>query len=138
METADESALRELGATPALTVYYDTANRWLYADWRGAYEPLTARQSAALLVECLRAYPCRQLLNSTQHVTSGWSGQEQWAGEILFPSLARFGVRYIACVYSRQWMARYSLDITVGFMAEPFIVSFDDLATACSWLRQAG
>ncbi|MCB2377499.1 hypothetical protein LGH70_07895 [Hymenobacter sp. BT635] len=133
----DNPALWVLGTTSALTVYYDTANRWLYTDWQGSFELTTARQSAQLLVECLREYPCHKLLNSTLRVTSSWHGQEQWAGETLFPLLAQHGIRYMACVYSVYWPARYSLDSTLGFAAQPFVASFDDLATACAWLLQA-
>ena len=134
----DNPALLILGSTPALSVYYDAENQWLYADWPGAYEADTAHRSAQLLVQCLQSYPCQKLLNSTLQVTSSWNGREKWAGETLFPLLASFGIRYIACVYSKQWPARHSLDVAMEYTTQPFIVSFDDLATAYSWLQQTG
>lgn len=132
----DDSTLLILGATSALTVYQDSNNQWLYANWHGIHEVDTAAQSAQLLIDCVKAYPYRKLLNNTQQVTSGWDGREQWAGETLFSSLAQLGVCYIACVYSKQWLARYSLDRTLEYATQPFIVSFEDLATACNWLQQ--
>jgi hypothetical protein len=134
----DNPALQLLGSTPALAVYYDVENQWLYASWQGAYETATAQQSAQLLVACAQMHPCQKLLNDTQHVTSSWRGQENWAGKTLFPMLAHAGIRFIACVYSEQWQARHSLEITMDYTTQPFITAFDDLAAAYRWLQRIG
>ncbi|QIL74912.1 hypothetical protein [Hymenobacter sp. HDW8] len=132
----ENSSLTLLGATSAVQVWHDAEAHWLYVRWRGNYAIQTAEEGWELLLRCLHQQPCAMLLNDARHAATGWSGQEQWAGEALFPKLAQWGVRYVACVYPEALAARFSLDTTLGYTPQPFVAAFDDLATACTWLQQ--
>jgi hypothetical protein len=76
------------------------------------------------------------VLNDARYAATGWRRHEQWAGETLFPLLAQSEVRYMACVYPAALAARFSLDATLDYTLRPFVVAFEDLATAYAWLQR--
>ena len=132
----ENSSLIPLGETASVQVWYDASTRWLYVRWRGNYQEQDAVQGWEFLLRRLQQQPCTQLLNDARYAAHGWAGQEQWVGEALFPQLAAWGVRHVACVYPHDLAGRFSLDTTVTSISAPFVAAFDDLATACSWLQQ--
>ena len=119
-----------------MQIWLDTQAQWLYVRWRGCYQEQMAEEGWAYLVQCLRQHPGPKLLNDARFAAHGWAGREQWAGEELFPQLAKWGVRYVACVYPHALPARFSLDTTLGLAPQPFLAAFDDLASACYWLQR--
>lgn len=50
--------------------------------------------------------------------------------------LAQAGVQHMACIYPQTLPGRASLDMTLHSTAQPFVASFENLATAYAWLRQ--
>jgi hypothetical protein len=50
--------------------------------------------------------------------------------------LVQVGVRHVACIYPEALPGRFSLEMTLHNTVQPFVASFEDLATACSWLQQ--
>jgi hypothetical protein len=114
---------------------YDTANNWLYVDWKGEYTPASSQASCLLMLESLRARPCAKILNDNTNITSTtvtltpWS--MWWLGEMMHAGLA-----YIAWIYPRNFEARQLMETAMQRIERPVVATFDDVASAYVWLQQ--
>jgi hypothetical protein len=124
--------------TPGLSIAYDDANRWLYVEWKGEHSALSAQSGGLEVLRCLRLCPCTKLLNDNSQVTSNWEKAAQWVGEYYYDQLAQRGVQFVAWVYPAHWAVRNSMDSAMKYVTRPLVLTFDDLATAYSWLQQIG
>jgi len=128
--------LQLLVDTPALSIAHDSANEWLYVEWKGEHSEATALSGGFEVLRCLRLRPCVKILNDNSQVTSNWEKAAQWVGEYYYDQLAQLGVQYVAWVYPGHWAVRNSMDTAMKYVTRPLVVTFDDLATAYAWLQQ--
>ena len=130
--------MEQLYDTPPLSIAYDSAHEWLYVEWRGQHTAESARTGGELIVELLRARPCRKMLNDNTQVSSEWEGGARWVGSEYYQQLAGLGMRSVAWVCPPNWSARKSMETAMQFVTRPTVVLFDDLASGYAWLvRQA-
>jgi len=128
---------RKLVDTPSLTISYDSANEWLYIEWKGLQNETSVLAGFGLILRCLQAWECKKILNDSSLVTSTWASAGQWLGHDFFQCLAQEGIRYVAWISSPHWSDRRAIDAGLQFMTNPIIIMFDEIATAYAWLQQS-
>ncbi|MCB2376413.1 hypothetical protein LGH70_02395 [Hymenobacter sp. BT635] len=128
-------SLRVLQELPYLTVYYDYKNEWLFAEWRDEITLERAREGGEAILGLVEAEHCQKLLNDNTQVTDMWLETPEWRSINVFPRLHAAGLHYVAWVYSPNQYSRFSVDRSIDTLAQPVVLSFEDLPTAKSWLR---
>ncbi|GAA4393327.1 hypothetical protein [Hymenobacter koreensis] len=129
-------ALRLLHEDFALSISYDYLNEWLYADWQPDQDLASVQTGCEKMLELLVSERCRKVLNDNRRVQTIWSEAAEWGGTVWFPAMAAGGLEYFAWVYSPNIYSRLSTDLTLQHTTKPVVVTFDNLETASSWLRQ--
>ncbi|KUG08137.1 hypothetical protein [Solirubrum puertoriconensis] len=129
-------ALRSVYEDATISIYYDFSNDWLYVDW-GAEQDLASVQAGALqMLACLKQERCHKVLNDNRQVQTIWADAAEWGGKVWFPAMAEGGLEYFAWVYSPNIYSRLSTDLTLQHTTKPIVMTFDNIDTAASWLRQ--
>ena len=123
--------------TPSLCLAYDYCNQWLYADWKGQQDKLSVQAGCQQVLEWVRRTQCQKMLNDNSSLTGHWEEPSRWLGEDFFMSLAEAGLHYLAWVHSPNYLSRRALDDALSFVSEPMIVSFEDVASAYTWLSKS-
>ena len=122
---------------PHIGISYDHLHEWLLADWRGAQDLGSVQHGALTMLRLMQQQHCHNVLNDNTRVTSMWSEAAEWGGAEWFPAMAAAGLQYFAWGYSPNRYSRLSTDLTLQYtVGSPVITTFDDLATAKSWLEQ--
>lgn len=130
-------ALQTLLEESHITIAYDHANEWIYADWRGDQNLTSVQRGGGDILRLMKQQRCYKVLNDNTQVAGMWSEAAEWAGKEWFPSMTSAGLKYFAWVYSPNLYSRLSTDLTLQFAANDAIVAtFDDLETAKAWLTQ--
>lgn len=129
--------LRILLDTSSITIAHDLCNQWLYIDWKGPQNEQSVRAGCEQVLTFLRLTKCQKILNDNTNVTGDWQEASRWIGEEFIRSLAEAGLRYLAWVYSPNYLSRRAVDSTLAFVTCPMVVSFEDLASAYTWLRES-
>ncbi|RPD49708.1 hypothetical protein DNI29_02595 [Hymenobacter sediminis] len=129
-------ALRLLHQDEHISIYFDYANDWLYADWTGDQTGESVKASALRMLELMRQEQCRKVLNDNRRVTSMWLDASEWGGKEWFPAMAAAGLQYFAWIYSPNVYSRLSTDLTLQHTTRPVVLPFDNPETAEAWLRQ--
>lgn len=125
--------LEYIREVPGLIVSYDRINQWLYADWHGEHTPASSLVACQLLLEVAREKRCAKILNDNSNITHssalitdvGW----QWMHD-----LYAAGVYYFVWVSPTAAMDEQRRENALRSSGRPFVVTFPDLASACSWL----
>lgn len=128
--------MEHLYDTPALSIAFDPALQWLYVEWKGPHDAESARSGGELILQQLQQRPCRKMLNDNSQVSSDWESGARWVGGEYYRRLARQGIGHVAWVCPPNWSARKSMETAMGFVTEPVVVLFDDVATAYAWLNR--
>ncbi|MCC3156734.1 hypothetical protein LJ737_05760 [Hymenobacter sp. 15J16-1T3B] len=129
-------ALNTLFASAYLTIAYDYANDWLYANWTGEQDYDSVHAGCLHMLEVLKQERCHKVLNDNREVTSMWSEAAEWGGTVWFPLMADAGLEYFAWVYSPNHYSRLSTDLMLSHTTRPLVLAFNDAAIAQAWLRQ--
>lgn len=125
--------LEYIREVPGLIVSYDQANQWLYADWHGEHTPESSLVACQLLLEIAQERHCAKILNDNSNITRstaritdvGW----QWMRDI-----HAAGVLFFVWVSPTAAMDEDMRENALRSSGRPFVVTFSDLASACSWL----
>lgn len=127
--------LQSLVDLPELFIGHDAQNEWLYVDWRGEHDNESSRAACLLMLDSLRACPCRKILNDNSNVDhttvqlSSWG--VWWIGE-----MRAAGLDYIAWVLPRDLISRHATEAAMVAIERPRVSTFDDLASAYVWLQR--
>ncbi|QNE40162.1 hypothetical protein F1C16_11630 [Hymenobacter sp. NBH84] len=125
--------LEYIREVPGLKVSYDQTNQWLYADWYGEHTPESSAVACQLMLEVAQERRCAKILNDNSNITHstaritdvGW----QWMRDIYAS-----GVYYFVWVSPTSAMDEQMRENALRSSGRPFVVTFPDLASACSWL----
>jgi hypothetical protein len=120
--------------TAGIAIAYDHSNAWLYVDWKGEHTQESSREACLLLLESLRAWPCRKILNDNSNITSTNVELSEW-GTWWLGEMLEAGLKSIAWVYPRHFAARQATELAVQLIQQPTIATFDDVASAYLWLQ---
>ena len=131
------NCLRILLDTSSITIAHDLCNQWLYVDWKGRHNEHSVRVGCKQVLEFLRLTKCQKILNDNTNVIGDWQEASKWLGEEFIHCLTEAGLRYLAWVYSPDYLSRRAVDATLAFVSCPMVVSFEDLASAYTWLRES-
>jgi hypothetical protein len=130
--------LQPLVTLPSLHLSIDSAQRWLYAEWRGEQTEETIRQGCELVLHYLEQQQCSKILNDNSTATGDWSAMAKWLATHFLPQAAERGLQYVASVYASGITSRYSTALALDYFRQdaPWALAFDDLALACTWLER--
>lgn len=128
--------MEQLYNTPSLSISYDPANEWLYVEWKGSHDELSAYTGGELVLHYLQARACSKMLNDNSLVTSDWEKGAEWVGGEFYKQLAEQGIRFVAWVAPPHWAARKSMETAMYYVVKPIVILFDDVATAYDWLTR--
>ncbi|GGG27882.1 hypothetical protein GCM10011378_00860 [Hymenobacter glacieicola] len=130
------SPLQLIKELPQLRLSYDTANDWLYADWRGRQTAATVLEGSELIVATVAAGKYNKLLNDNTHLTIMDVTTEEWRNIRVLNRLFNQGLQYLAWVYSPDPQGRLHTDYSVNQSAWPLVLTFEEYSMAAEWLRQ--
>lgn len=126
--------LRCLLATPALIVFYDTNNNWLYNQWQGTHDKESVRVAAEHIFACLAEQPCAKMLSDHSLLRGSWQAATATVVQQNFERLAAHGVLYVAWVCSFEYDDRVAMEQVARHISRPVVSLFDELASAYDWL----
>jgi hypothetical protein len=79
-------------------LFYDEAEHWLKAIWRGYVDPDEAMNGAQAYLQYAAQFPCPYLLNDNSQLTGPWFESLEWLMHVWVPQAERLGLRYVAHV----------------------------------------
>lgn len=129
--------LRLLTECTFLSLYHDTANGWLYADWKGVLTLPQVQQGCFTIAQYFLQGNYRQVLNDNTNVISVSIDVSPWLAAEYLPYIVLGDVDHIAWVYSPILSARHYTDLAVYALNSPVVALFSDMDAACSWLLSA-
>ncbi|UOQ73569.1 hypothetical protein [Hymenobacter cellulosilyticus] len=127
--------LQTLIDEPRIYIGYDEQNQWLYADWKGEHTQDSSQECCLLLLDSLRARPCAKVLNDNSSITRTTVELTEW-GAWWLQEMRRAGLQYVAWVFPRDFAARQATEKVLGYITQPTVGAFDDVASAYVWLQQ--
>jgi len=125
--------LEYIREVPGLIVSYDHANQWIYADWYGQHTPDSSAVACQLLLDVLREKTCAKLLNDNSNITHSTALITN-EGREWMQNMHRAGVYYFVWVSPTAAMDEQMREHALRSSGRPVVVTFMDLASACSWL----
>ena len=123
--------------TPAVAMYYDSANDWLFVDWRGDLDLPMVQAGCLTLAECFLARSYARVLNSNCDVVSMSADVAPWMVHEYLPRMVVAGIEYIAWVCAPSPLAKYVANEAERQLKGPMVATFEDLADAYAWLSNA-
>jgi len=120
---------------PYLSLFFDQANKWLYAEWQEHQNLETVHEGCQLLLQTIQEKKCYKLLNDTTRVVGMWSAATELIKNDFFQQMGALGVSYIAWVHSSNCISRYTTDWLLQQVNSPVTTTFEDLPAAYSWLQ---
>ncbi|MDQ2769468.1 MAG: hypothetical protein M3Y54_03090 [Bacteroidota bacterium] len=127
--------LHPLVDSPSVFIAHDTVNQCLYADWRGDYNQELSRSTCRMLLAVQRQRPYPRLLNDYSSMTRTTVELTLW-GQQWLADMQAAGLRCIAWVLPTDPLARQVTEHIVQAIDQPRVVTFQDVASAYSWLQQ--
>ena len=118
-----------------LVIQYYPQDQWLFAEWIGKQNFHTVTSGCEILLEALKEYNCKKVLNDNSLVTGTWSEAAEWGAEDWFPRMEQAGLKYFAWIYSPDYYSQMSMDKTLQLFKNTTIVTFPDKSSASEWLR---
>jgi len=122
--------------SPAFSLTYNTDCLWLAANWSGLQDADTSLANCALILQFTAELQCTKLLCDSSQALDGWDEIGQWVSTQYLPRLAAAGINAIAWINARDWHTRKVIEDFIQNSTRPFIVTFDEGATAYEWLRR--
>lgn len=117
-------------------INFDSANSWIYANWRGYQSDASVKEGCELLLDTLTCAHAAKVLNDNRQVLGIWTGVADWLAYDWFPRMRIAGMRKFALVYSPGRMSQISAD-TAMYLFDPDrvdVVGFFSESNATSWL----
>ncbi|UOQ77885.1 hypothetical protein MUN84_04360 [Hymenobacter sp. 5516J-16] len=121
--------------SPGITISYDYHNKWLYVNWWGEHNQESGRAGCDLILTVLSEWPAAKILNDNSNVTRAALQLTTWGISWLRDMYAA-GLRYLAWVYAPDFQGRAAADKMMRYLEKPLVATFDDVASAYTWLRQ--
>ncbi|MBC6609345.1 hypothetical protein H8B15_00310 [Hymenobacter sp. BT507] len=128
--------LQLLATTPALSVFYDAENDWLYLDWQGDLTLESVQEGCVAVAQCFLQKNYVRVLNDNSSVTSLSPEVASWLAAECLPRLKLSTIEYIAWTYSPNIDTQSWTNTAVYQIEGPVVVMFDDVESAYAWLRE--
>ena len=120
-----------------ITIEYDLAHDWLYADWMGYQSEDTIREGCMKMLEALTKFNLIKVLNDNTHVLGDWTPAVHWVGTEWFTQMEQAGLKQFAWVYSPSDLSQSSTNEVVKEIEHPEIVrTFYNPDDAKKWLDE--
>lgn len=124
-----------LFASPTFSVSHDAPNNWLYVEWCGLHDSVSSYASCTLLTRCIAATRPTKLLCDSSLALDGWDELGQWVSANYLPYIAAQGIGVVAWVTASDWATKAHLVAMIQQTDQPFVATFDHLASAYEWLQ---
>lgn len=128
--------LQLLSTTPAVSVFYDADNEWLYLDWQGDLTLESVQAGCLVVAQCFLHRNYQRVLNDNSGVTSLSPEVASWLATRFLPYLQLTAIEYIAWTYSPNMDTQSWTNSAVYQVDGPVVAMFDDLESAYAWLRE--
>jgi hypothetical protein len=115
-------------------LFYDEAEHWLRATWRGYVDPVEAMHGAEAYLTHAIQTPSAMLLNDNSQLTGPWFESTDWLAHVWVPQAERLGLRYVAHVVQAD--QHHDVITSLKPTTLPFELQvFHELVQAQHWLR---
>jgi len=121
--------------SPAFSLYHDTANNWLLAQWIGLQDSAASLAACAVIGQHVHEIMVTKLLCDSSQAIDGWNEISEWVSTNYLPRLADIGICVIAWVNASNWLTSAAITAFIEHSDKPFIATFNEGATAYEWLR---
>lgn len=128
--------LQLLATTPALSVFYDAKNDWLYLDWQGDLTLKSVQEGCKAAAQCFMRKNYVRVLNDNTSVTSLSPEVASWLATDCLPCLNMSTIEYLAWIYSPNMDTQYWTNTALYQIDGPVVAMFDDVESAYAWLRE--
>jgi hypothetical protein len=128
--------LHLLQDTSIVSVYYDSKNDWLFADWHGNLNLAQVKAGCFTLAQCFLERPCPHFLNNNSDVTSLSADVAPWLAQQFLPYIGLGGVQFVAWVSAPSLLIKTVTSEAVRQLASPMLAVFDQIDEAYTWLQQ--
>lgn len=116
-------------------LFYNEAEGWLQAVWRGYVDQKEAQWGAQVYLEQVKRMPSAFLLNDNSGLLGPWFESLEWLVDVWVPEAHQLGLRYVAHVVQADQHHDVLTDRLHG--TAPFELQiFQDPADARRWLRE--
>jgi len=129
--------LQLLTTMPALSIYYDTKNDWLYLDWQGDLTLQEVQAGCFAVAQCFLTNNYTRVLNDKSNVTSFPHEVASWLTTDFLPYIQLTSIQYIAWTYSPGVDTWSLAENVLRQVTKPVVAVFDDLESAYAWLKAA-
>jgi hypothetical protein len=127
--------LRPLLDTPGLSISYDPVNQWQYVNWKGVHDTASSWAACGRMLEVMQAFPCPKILNDNSNITRTTmelsARSLEWLAE-----MHAAGLHFLAWILPHELVSRRTTEGIVLTLEKPIVCTFDDLASAYTWLQQ--
>ena len=120
--------------TPAVAIYYDSHNNWLFADWQGELTLGAVAAGCLELAQCYLTHTYPRVLNSNAQVTGVDWDVSPWLARYFLPFMSLAGVEQLAWVCGPTLRGRGMAQDIAQRLPQLALDVFDDLESAVSWL----
>ena len=127
-----------LHSSTTCDVYHDQEIAWLYLDWKGPQELPAVQAVGQQLLGLIQQTGVRKALNDNAHITKTNWELVRWVAYDYLPVAGQAGIHCVAWVQSPLLACRSNINL-MTFLPDqkPQIAAFDEMAAACTWLRNA-
>jgi len=112
-----------------------TQTGWILAQWHGEINEERVKQGGLKSLEVIQATGCPYLINDNRDLKGSWLEANDWIEQELMPKLFKAGLRYVAHIYSPEFITRFSaVDLESRLQSIDFRL-FSELSLAEDWIR---
>jgi len=112
-----------------------TQTGWILAQWHGEINEEKVKQGGLKSLEVIQATGCPYLINDNRDLKGSWLEANDWIEQELMPKLFKAGLRYVAHIYSPEFITRFSaVDLESRLQSIDFRL-FSELSLAEDWIR---
>lgn len=127
---------RVLITTSHISIAYDILDDVLYVNWTGNQTKETVMDGCERILDYLKQYHCKKVLNDNTDVTSIWDDASEWVAVNWFPLMYEAGCKLFAWVYSPNVYSKLSAYKTLTYGIKGIIVTaFQSRENAAGWLK---
>ena len=114
---------------------YNDEEDWIYNCWIGSISDDRVKLGGEMILEEIEKRNTKQILNDNRKLSGNWSESNDWLENEYLPRAAKLGMKYIAHVFSPNFITKFSaVDLSTRDL--PIIFeAFGDIAEAENWLR---
>lgn len=110
---------------------------WLFSSWHGKISEEKVKAGGEKSLEVIQETGCPYLINDNTHLEGSWLESNDWLEQVLIPKLYEAGLRYVAHIYSSDFITKFSaVDLETRIQSIHFKL-FSGIKEAEEWIQEA-